>query len=334
MPIVRFLIVVLTLSGCHFGRPAEHALPPEHELISNSHAILEAYDHGDLATVRATLGAGYVHFEGSVIDREKELAQLAKWTRDGPHVGQRRWSDEHVFAAPGHATFIGRAVEKQAGNDVHGGYTFDGWYTLGWASQDGVWKLVYWSWRIAGAQSLAGSWNQIYSNGTGFEHQPNKLLVTYSQQHAPGTAIDITMGQGRNALYLAAQGWRVTGVDIADEGIRQARTAAEQKHLALDAVVADVKTYDYGTAKWDLVAMIYAWPALSRIGDLQAALKPGGLFVYEYFAHIGDNDDSPAPGALAKQFAGWDILVDEIVDGVPDWAADRAKLQRFVARKR
>jgi 2-polyprenyl-3-methyl-5-hydroxy-6-metoxy-1,4-benzoquinol methylase len=34
------------------------------------------------------------------------------------------------------------------------------------------------------------------------------------------------MGQGRNALYLASLGWRVTGIDISDEGIRQAREAA------------------------------------------------------------------------------------------------------------
>ena len=139
------------------------------------------------------------------------------------------------------------------------------------------------------------------------------------------------MGQGRNALYLASTGWKVTGVDFSDEGVKQARADAAAKQLELDAVVSDVKTYDYGTAKWDLVAMIYAYPAFSKIADLQRATKPGGLFVYEFFA---DPDSAPTP-PLAQQFAtGWEILKDETVEDVPDWRADRAKIERFVARKK
>jgi hypothetical protein len=56
--------------------------------------------------------------------------------------------------------------------------------------------------------------------------------------------------------------------------------------------------------------------------------------VYEFFGPGDRAQDAFAAGALAKQFAGWEILLDEIVDGVPDFAADRAKIQRFVARKR
>lgn len=96
-------------------------------------------------------------------------------------------------------------------------------------------------------------------------------------------------------------------------------------------MVSDVTAYDYGVAKWDLVAMIYAFPALSKIADLQRATKPGGLFVYEYFGNV---EDEPSP-PLANQFAeGWEVLKDEVVEDVPDWKADRAKIHRFVARKR
>ena len=60
------------------------------------------------------------------------------------------------------------------------------------------------------------------------------------------------------------------------------------------------------------------------------------LFVLEYFAYAPDNgqDDGIKPGVLAKQFADFEILRDEQVDGTPDWAMSHAKLQRFVARKR
>jgi hypothetical protein len=81
--------------------------------------------------------------------------------------------------------------------------------------------------------------------------------------------------------------------------------------------------------------MIYAPSGIKRIPDLQRATRTGGLFVYEYFAPTKSGDNAPAPGALAAQFRnGWEILVDTIVEDTPDWALDRAKLQRFVARKK
>ena len=145
------------------------------------------------------------------------------------------------------------------------------------------------------------------------------------------------MGQGRNAVYLASRGWTVTGVDLSDEGIRQAKAAAAMRGLALDAVAADLKTYDYGVAKYDLVAMIYAFPGIPRLADIRRAVKPGGVLVYEYFARTDDhrNDDSPALGELARQFTadGWTVLRDDVLDDTPDFAQDRAKVERFVARK-
>jgi SAM-dependent methyltransferase len=326
-------LLVASVVACH-PAPRPAAPPTDTDIIAKSHAVLAALDRGDVAEVKATLGEHYVHFDdGSFTDPAKELEGLAKYRPDD-HIARRSWSAEHVFARGGDAIFIGRAKEHQAGNEVHGGYDFDGWYTLAWASEGDRWKLVYLGWQIAGAVSQVAVWNQIYQHSTGFNHAPNKLLAEYAATHAPGTAVDVTMGQGRNALYLAATGWQVTGVDISDEGVRQAREAAAQKHLTLDAIVADVTTFDYGSERYDLVAMIYAWPAIPKIAELQRATRNGGLFIYEYFAPGDRAGDAPAPGALAKQFAGWEILRDEIVDEVPDFAADRAKIQRFVARKK
>ena len=305
------------------------------EILTKSHDILVALDRGDLAIAKATLGAGYVHFDdGSFADRDQELAGVAHWKQDGSHIASRNWSDEHVFPRGTDVIFVGKAKEHQAGNDTHGGYDFESWYTLEWSREGDAWKLVYLGWQLGGALSQTAEWNQVFHNATGFNHEPNKLLAEFAGKHAPGTAVDVTMGQGRNAIYLAGAGWKVTGVDISDEGVSQARAAAEAKKLKLDAIVADVATFDYGTERWDLVAMIYAWPAFAKIPDLQRATRRGGLFVYEYFAPGGRAADAPAAGALAKQFSGWEILRDEIIDDVPDWAADRAKIQRFVARKK
>jgi ubiquinone/menaquinone biosynthesis C-methylase UbiE len=337
---MRHLLAVLAVTGCHAAAaPMAPAPAPlsRAEVIARSHAILEAFDRGDTARVAATLSPDYVRFEGSLTDRAHVLEGVARSAADpASGVAQRTWSDEHVIARGNDAIFVGRSLERQAGNDVHGGgYRFDGWYTLVWSrAPGGAWQLVFTSWKIAGG-GPAATWNQIFAHATGFEHAPNKLLVTWAARHPAGTALDVAMGQGRNAVYLASEGWKVTGVDISDEGVRQARDAAAAQHLALDGVVADVAAFDYGTERYDLVAMIYAYPAISKLADLQRATRPGGLFVYEFFAPDGSpGDDAPAPGTLARQFAGWDILVDEIVEDVPDWRTDRAKLQRFVARKR
>ena len=114
-----------------------------------------------------------------------------------------------------------------------------------------------------------------------------------------------------------------------------ARRAAAARHLALDTVVADLAAYDYGVARYDLVTLIYAPPALKRLADIQKAVRPGGLVVYEFFAKDADNQDAPERGEIAKQFGdGWEVVRDDFVDAVPDWGSDRAKLERFVARKR
>jgi len=110
--------------------------------------------------------------------------------------------------------------------------------------------------------------------------------------------------------------------------------AATAKHLALDTVNADLETYDFGVAKWDLVTMIYA---LDKIHCVERAksVKPGGLFVIEGFTRDEPEGDGYATGELAALFKDdFDILCDEVVETTPDWGPDHAKIERFVARRR
>jgi ubiquinone/menaquinone biosynthesis C-methylase UbiE len=331
--------LLLALAACAStpitSAPAEPTTPAAPDIVARSHAILAALDHHDVAVAQATLADDFLHFEGEVIDKRGELKQLA--ARPMPHdLAIRTWSEERVFVRPGGATFVGKAREHAPGDDSHGGgYNYDGWFTLAWSEHRGNWQLEYLGWQIDGAAARSAEWNQIFEHGTGFEHAPNRLLVdTASHEHA-GVALDVAMGQGRNAIYLAAQGWHVTGVDFSEEAIHEAQQTAAKQGAAIETVNADLKTYDYGSARYDLVALMYAFPAIDRLADVARAVKPGGLVVYEYFSKdAGRNDDAPAPGDIAKAFAGFDVLRDEVVEDVPDWAMDRAKVERFVARKR
>jgi SAM-dependent methyltransferase len=168
-----------------------------------------------------------------------------------------------------------------------------------------------------------------------YNPQPSKFLMEMVKARKPGLALDVSMGQGRNALYLASQGWRVTGIDISDEGIRQAREAAVARKLTIEAINADANTWDYGVEKWDLVVLIYT-SCDEKV--VRRSLKRGGLVVSER-AH---KDSVPAIGVETGEFSaqykdGFRVLRDEVVEDMSDWAWKdrlRQKLVRFAAEKR
>jgi SAM-dependent methyltransferase len=360
MHIMRTVIaaVAFVVSGACAHAPASPAVPPpsptmaaptpappkpaaltEETLKKLSHDTIDAFDRGDVAALGAALSPAFVHFEGGdkPTTRDKELASMAKRKPGAPHIGSRTWDQEHVLVFPDHAVFIGLASEKMAGNDVHGGYLYKGWYTLSWRPEGDAWKLALWTWRRGGTAEERDMWNETFRNNVGFNKEPNRLLVETVKGKKPGAALDVAMGQGRNALYLASQGWKTTGVDFSDEGIRMARATAEEKKLKLDAINIDIDKFDFGTNKWDLVTLIYAGDDPKEVEKIKASLKRGGMFVCEFF-----HDDENKPdvhngwktGELRKLFEnGYEILRDDVVEDVPDWARDRATLVRFVARK-
>jgi hypothetical protein len=324
------------------AQPAPAPQPPSKaDITEKSHTVIDAYYRGDHAVVEALLDEHLLHFEGGgpPTTRNKDLEQLKARKPGAPFIAKREWSDEVVAVHADEALFFGKATETQGGNDSHGGgYRWVGYYTLQWRRVGDAWKVRLWSWQRGGATSKRETWNDIYRNAVGFEKQPNKLLVEIAKTLKPGTALDLAMGQGRNALYLASQGWTVTGIDFADEGIKAARDEAAKRKLVLTTINADIDSWDFGKEKWDLISMIYPgdnhdpWIEKAKVG-----LKKGGTFVLEYFAGEPDKpDDGYVPGHLAKLFPapGFVILRDDYVEGQPDWAMDHAKLVRFVAKKK
>lgn len=102
-------------------------------------------------------------------------------------------------------------------------------------------------------------WNKIYAakDAPIFVAHPSALLMRTVDGIPPGKALDIGMGQGRNAVYLATQKWNVTGFDPSDEAVRIARENAERLGVTLDAVVARDDQFAFGTEQWDLIVMTF-----------------------------------------------------------------------------
>ncbi len=247
----------------------------------------------------------------------------------------RTWSDEHVYTAPGTAVFIARSVETLEGKPP-----IEGYETLVWVHDNSRWVIAQSQWVRGGVSAERDRWNEYYAQGGGFNTKPNQLLVETVKGRKPGTALDLQMGQGRNAVFLATQGWKTTGIDISDEGIRQAKAEAAKQKVKLDALLVDFATYDLGKAKWDLITLIYAGADPKEIERIKPALKKNGLFISEYFHADSDVAKSGAGGWQTGQLAalfkdGYEILHDDVVDDHADWAGMRKmKLVRFVARKK
>src|SRR5580698_357017 len=131
-------------------------------------------------------------------------------------------------------------------------------------------------------------WNKALTKDTAyhFNKQPNAFLAASIKNRKPGTALDVSMGQGRNTIFLAQQGWDVTGFDIADSAIAFAQARAAKLGVKIKTVVQDEAHFDFGISKWDLVAYIYSGCMDDDSGvvdKIKRSLKPGGIFVFEFF---------------------------------------------------
>lgn len=181
-------------------------------------------------------------------------------------------------------------------------------------------------------------WNAKFADPTTqFNRQPSRLLAEAIRNRPSGQALDLGMGEGRNAIFLAQQGWQATGVDLSDVAVAQAKTRAAQVHVNISAVVDNLDHYQLGKNKWDLIALFYthAWYQGTRPENpqrLAAALKPGGILVVEGFA--GHQKFMFQPNELLHDFTGLRVLLYEDTDDQAEWApGHKSHIVRFVAEK-
>jgi SAM-dependent methyltransferase len=109
-----------------------------------------------------------------------------------------------------------------------------------------------------------------------------RILESDHWRLAPGRALDLACGKGRNAVYLAALGFHVTAVDISPVALEIGRKEAEQRALPIDWRQADLDYFHLKTAEYDLIVNInYLQRAL--IPSIKAALRPGGHVIFETY---------------------------------------------------
>jgi SAM-dependent methyltransferase len=150
--------------------------------------------------------------------------------------------------------------------------------------------------RTKGQELENDFWNRYFTiDQPAFNTEPNSFLVSIVEGRKPGKALDVGMGEGRNALYLAKAGWTVTGIDPAEQAMALASKRASALGLTLQTVAALDTAYDFGQNQWDLI--LYSWvPPTSSAAKAIQGLRPGGVVVFE-----GRRDWFP-PNGLLKMF--------------------------------
>ncbi|MFC4004050.1 class I SAM-dependent methyltransferase [Prauserella oleivorans] len=102
------------------------------------------------------------------------------------------------------------------------------------------------------------AWDRRYT-GAEFEWttEPNRFVVEQTTGLTPGRALDLGTGEGRNAVWLAEQGWTVSGVDFSTVGLDKARRLAHARDVRVDWTLADVRDYQPEPSAFALVLVAY-----------------------------------------------------------------------------
>ena len=153
---------------------------------------------------------------------------------------------------------------------------------------------------------------------------PNRFLVKEAAELAPGRALDLACGEGRNALWLAERGWTVTGVDYSAVAIEKARRRAHDEGADVDFVCADLLEYQPSPSAYDLVLVLYLQlPSPDRrlvLSRAAGAVATGGTFllVGHDVANMTDGVGGPSdPDVL--------YTADDIVSEVPGLVIEKAE---------
>lgn len=187
-------------------------------------------------------------------------------------------------------------------------------------------------------------WNRVYDDPACVAPTlPNRFLRDVVRPLRHGRALDVGVGNGRNACYLASSGWDVTGVDVSDVALGRACLAAARQRLDIDFICGATSQTDIGSGQWDLIVECYG--ELCRPAEaarVAAALAPGGMFVAEAVCDqvgmsttFGWRSGYAGRSLLERYGPHLRVLHYEHVLDIADWGASdvRVPLVRLIATR-
>lgn len=131
-------------------------------------------------------------------------------------------------------------------------------------------------------------WDQRFSSDEYvYGREPNQFLKENFSAIPPGDVLCLAEGEGRNAVFLAKKGYRVTAVDLSAEGIKKTEQLARECGVTVNTIVADLSDFDLGIGKWNGIISIFGHvpPEIRRSlhSRVVKALKENGVFLSEMY---------------------------------------------------
>lgn len=153
------------------------------------------------------------------------------------------------------------------------------------------------------------TWDERFRTGEYPQNpSPSPVLERYVDSFPDGRALDVATGTGRNAVFLATEGYRVDAIDQSREGLAITRENASERGVAerLDLIQADIPTYGFPTDTYDVITISF-YRAVDRLPDIKEALTDGGVLFIEH--HLRTTDSvSGGPSTDRYRFAANELL--------------------------
>ncbi len=146
----------------------------------------------------------------------------------------------------------------------------------------------------------------------GLDKTPSPFLANNFDFLPPGAhVLDLDMGDGRNAVFLARKGFKVTGLEENEDTYKNAKTFAKEVGVRVDAILSDRSTHLFPHQSFDVI-MSFHHVDKKVIERMKNWLRPGGYIIYEAITeqelNIPKGELSIKSGELLKLFGDYRIL--------------------------
>jgi 2-polyprenyl-3-methyl-5-hydroxy-6-metoxy-1,4-benzoquinol methylase len=135
----------------------------------------------------------------------------------------------------------------------------------------------------AAAEKDQSRWDKHYDiEGFLFGSKPIRFLKNNIHLLPKGRALDLAMGEGRNGVYMATQGFDVLGLDISPVGLNKAHQLAEHHKVKIETRVVDLENYQLEKNAYDVIICTY-YMQRDLFDQMKESLKPGGMALVETY---------------------------------------------------
>ena len=199
-------------------------------------------------------------------------------------------------------------------------------------------------------------WDERYKEHEfAYGKEPNVFFKEWISKLEPGKILMPADGEGRNGVFAARLGWKVTSFDLSNEGRSKALKLAKENGVAIEYIVEDFEQLDFEQNIFDAIGLVYAHfsaekkPIFHR--KLNSYLKPGGVIILEAFSKsqieykkinpsVGGPDDINmlySKAEIMTDFENYEILMleeEEIILNEGKYHNGKGSVIRFVGRKK